>query len=725
VVAPFSSGDTPLQHYNMALTLATANEVADAVLLFDNDDLLAAARYRRRVVGASMAAYGLGGSSAGASGAGGGSGGTGLGGSASAVAAARAALRAERSGRAVEGRGVGTRELNDVAAEALAGLLLPTLHRGKRMLRPGYGSVTDAGAAAEGRGGGGGGDGSGGGGRRQRWVDVSREPTGGLFSSSGGSGSDGEGSDDDDEGAEAEGKEDGEVGRDSDDEDEEEDEGSAEGKRGRGGATPARRGGGTTRFGGAGGSRPRGRGVEEGGCRDGEEEEEEGGGSGGDSWIRASVRGTYAGFGGRPATSAGAAAPGGAAGGSRVEAAMAALGRSDAADGSGGVAGASASAAAAAACVHYLDAAALVSELVPQPRLRYLDARSVSNMVAATAAGGSDARAGRSCGPSASAAGAGAGAGVLSVIPGLEWADLADRLTDVVPRYLARTGGSGGGRGGAGSAAGGEAAGPQRLVTTLAGRLYVRGARQLDCDSVDPTLPAPAAAGGSGGSGRSGSGGGVSSGGGGGGGRATTLSGEYPVGSALRPRTSGGAGGFGSGGAAGVTAGGIPGLWGGLPATEEWAVVSQKLLRGFNLAGRYGGAGSGLSSGYGYGARPGTAPAAPPVPLSALLTPQAGPLIGPAAAVPAGARSLTSIVNSDVATPRLLACVERVEQLLRLRAYLHWYERFGVGADHMQAAAESVLDTVDAYAAAAAAASGGGGARGGGSSGLSGVAGRR
>jgi uncharacterized membrane protein len=82
-----------------------------------------------------------------------------------------------------------------------------------------------------------------------------------------------------------------------------------------------------------------------------------------------------------------------------------------------------------------------------------------------------------------------------------------------------------------------------------------------------------------------------------------------------------------------------------------------------------------------------------------------------------------------VATPRLLACVERVEQLLRLRAYLHWYERFGVGADHMQAAAESVLDTVDAYAAAAAAsASGGGGGRssGGGSGlGLSGVAGRR
>jgi hypothetical protein len=112
------------------------------------------------------------------------------------------------------------------------------------------------------------------------------------------------------------------------------------------------------------------------------------------------------------------------------------------------------------------------------------------------------------------------------------------------------------------------------------------------------------------------------------------------------------------------------------------------------------------------------------VPLSALLTPQAGALIGPGAGLPAGARSLTAVVNSDVATPRLLACVERVEQLLRLRAYLHWYERFGVGADHMQAAAESVLDTVDAYAAAAAAAAPVGG-RSGGGSGLRGEAGRR
>lgn len=51
-IAPFAAGDTPLQHFNMALALATAHEVADAVVLFDNDDALARARRtsRRRAV---------------------------------------------------------------------------------------------------------------------------------------------------------------------------------------------------------------------------------------------------------------------------------------------------------------------------------------------------------------------------------------------------------------------------------------------------------------------------------------------------------------------------------------------------------------------------------------------------------------------------------------------------------------------------------------------------
>ena len=62
-----------------------------------------------------------------------------------------------------------------------------------------------------------------------------------------------------------------------------------------------------------------------------------------------------------------------------------------------------------------------------------------------------------------------------------------------------------------------------------------------------------------------------------------------------------------------------------------------------------------------------------------------------------------SATASDVATPRLLYCVQRVDDLLRRRAYIHWYERFGVDAEDMRAAAEALLDTVDAYAEARAA----------------------
>ena len=46
IVAPFESGDTPLQHYNSVLSLATAADVADAVVLFANDDLMRRATRR-------------------------------------------------------------------------------------------------------------------------------------------------------------------------------------------------------------------------------------------------------------------------------------------------------------------------------------------------------------------------------------------------------------------------------------------------------------------------------------------------------------------------------------------------------------------------------------------------------------------------------------------------------------------------------------------------------
>ena len=81
-------------------------------------------------------------------------------------------------------------------------------------------------------------------------------------------------------------------------------------------------------------------------------------------------------------------------------------------------------------------------------------------------------------------------------------------------------------------------------------------------------------------------------------------------------------------------------------------------------------------------------------PLSAVLSPAA------AAGAAAPPRSLTAACASDTATPRLLYCVERVDALVRRRAYVHWYEKFGVEADDLRAAAEALLDTVDAYAAA-------------------------
>ena len=39
----------------------------------------------------------------------------------------------------------------------------------------------------------------------------------------------------------------------------------------------------------------------------------------------------------------------------------------------------------------------------------------------------------------------------------------------------------------------------------------------------------------------------------------------------------------------------------------------------------------------------------------------------------------------------------RAEELLAVRAYLHWYERYGVGADEIAAGINGLLDVVEAY----------------------------
>lgn len=583
-MAPFAGGDTPLQHYNMALSLATAGEVADAIVFWDNDDLMACARSGRRWATAAAAAA-MDGRSA-----------------ASSVAAARAAVRAERSGRGgPESAAVSTWDLNAVAAEALAGVVAPTYRRGKRRLHAGEDGCEPDGIGT-----------AAGGLPRPKWVSVARGKGKGKAKGWDSSGIDGgSGKNDDGDGDDVdEGKHDGGDDEDRDDGDK----------------------------------------ADAGSDGDGDEEAEA---DDRDAWIRDSVSRRIS-----------------ASSSSRYGAATAAAAarRSSAASSPGGGSSLGAGAAVPALRLHALplDGGALLADLMPQPALKYLDCRAASNDAAQT------------------------GGGVTGVLPGVTWADLADRLADTVPRYLSQ-----GSAASAGAGAGGGASAKHRSVTTLAGGLWVRGARQTDCDSVDPTLPPLASASAS---------------------ASATAAGSSSAAASAGVRR-------GVTGAASSASAVHGPLWPGLPSSEEWGLVSAKLLRAYGLdkhpayaphsssglAALAGVTVGGTAAAFGHSRSrgAGVASAVSPPPLSAALTPSRAGVAG-AALVPrhthAGARSLTGLVNSDVAMPRLLACAERVESLLRLRAYVHWYERFGVGPAHLQAAAESLLDTVDAYAAAAAAA---------------------
>jgi hypothetical protein len=240
------------------------------------------------------------------------------------------------------------------------------------------------------------------------------------------------------------------------------------------------------------------------------------------------------------------------------------------------------------------------------------------------------------------------GGGRLVATP---WGELADALAGELPRYHSTVGGGGGGGGGGSGGAGGGGAragagAPPSppLTLTLAARLVARGAHQTDCDAVDvdappPPLPLPPT------------------------GRGASAAAAAAAARARR--------------AAPLAA---DASWPGLPDTADWRLAATRLRRAVHL-----GAGA----------------ARRPPPLSALLSPAGAGAVAVAGAAPP--RSLTAVCASDVATPRLLYCVQRVDDLLRRRAYIHWYERFGVDAEDMRAAAEALLDTVDAYAEARAA----------------------
>lgn len=152
-----------------------------------------------------------------------------------------------------------------------------------------------------------------------------------------------------------------------------------------------------------------------------------------------------------------------------------------------------------------------------------------------------------------------------------------------------------------------------------------------------------------------------------------------------------------------------------MPATEEWAVASGKLWRMYappaavTASGTSAGRHSSLSGGEGIlsgSAGSSTASRAGGVGgglsfyrRSAVLSP--GPVfthcLSPLPANHAHLRTLTVVSNGDGMLGTLIGCVERVETLMHVGAYLHWYERFGVSKEHLRIASEAVLNTVDSY----------------------------
>lgn len=278
--------------------------------------------------------------------------------------------------------------------------------------------------------------------------------------------------------------------------------------------------------------------------------------------------------------------------------------------------------------IHF-DAAALISMLCPSTAMKYLDVRSASNVFPAPPPP-----------PPVNAAYMRSrhDARHVTVCAGMGWADVADNLSDVVVRYDRDS----------------------KPVTCVAAHVIARGASTTDCDSVDPSVESSLSSSGASHAAAGGGGGGGSSA------RASTAQGRLPLGST---RTTS--------------------QWPGLPDTDEWRVVGQKMMRMFTMAS--GSSGSGSRRDAHVHAHGG---AAADYRSAELSPPPASPF---AHGYALGARSLTAVSNSDAIIPTLLQCAERVEALLRASAYVHWYARFGVTSEHIQAATESVLNVVDAY----------------------------
>jgi len=111
-----------------------------------------------------------------------------------------------------------------------------------------------------------------------------------------------------------------------------------------------------------------------------------------------------------------------------------------------------------------------------------------------------------------------------------------------------------------------------------------------------------------------------------------------------------------------------PAHWPGLPPGADWAHASLALTRGTAWAG---------------GPRGAEAPRA----RSAAVF----------AGAPGAPRALAAVANSDAFAATLVRAVARADALLGARAYVHAYERYGVGADEIGGALHACLDVVEAY----------------------------
>jgi hypothetical protein len=65
--------------------------------------------------------------------------------------------------------------------------------------------------------------------------------------------------------------------------------------------------------------------------------------------------------------------------------------------------------------------------------------------------------------------------------------------------------------------------------------------------------------------------------------------------------------------------------------------------------------------------------------------------------VPNHVRPLTLASNNDAFVSPLLRTLTRAEELLAVGAYVHWYERYNVGADDIAEAVNSLLNVIDVY----------------------------